>query len=112
MNQEIREYMEQAPEEGRAYLMQVYEIAKETLPGLDEKIAWRMPSFYDGRTPVFQFAAFKKHIGIYPGPDAIAAFSDRLEPYKTSKGAVQFQYREELPAALIRDMAVWCRENR
>ncbi len=112
MKKEIKDYIDNAPLDGRTYLLEVYEIAKEVLPEMEEKIAWKMPSFYDGTTPVFQFAAFEKHLGIYPGPTAIEKFADQLVDYKTSKGAIQFQYKEELPSELIRDIAKRCKGNR
>ena len=70
-----------------------------------------MPTYWKKHN-LIQFAAFKKHIGLYPGPEAVAVFADRLTEYKTSKGAIQFPYSEPLPLELIAEITKWCeREN-
>jgi uncharacterized protein YdhG (YjbR/CyaY superfamily) len=56
-----------------------------------EKISWQMPTFWQGEN-LIHFAAFKKHIGLYPGGEATSEFSGRLTGYKTSKGAIQLPF--------------------
>jgi uncharacterized protein YdhG (YjbR/CyaY superfamily) len=67
-----------------------------------------MPTFWRGRN-LIHFAAFKRHIGIYPGAEAMVFFKPRLYRYKTSKGAIQFPYQtfgdEQL--TLIGEIAAW-----
>ena len=75
-----------------------------------EKISWSMPTYWRGRN-LIQFAAFKRHIGLYPGPEVVAEFSGRLTEYKASKGAIQFPYSKPLPVELIREIANRCGEN-
>jgi len=72
-----------------------------------EKISWSMPTYWKKHN-LIQFAEFKKHVGLYPGPEAVEAFADRLQAYKTSKGAIQFPYDKPLPLALIGEIAKWC----
>ena len=69
-----------------------------------------MPTFWKGRN-IIHFAAAKKHIGLYPGPDAIGEFADQLAEYKTSKGAIQFPNNKPMPLDLITAIAKWCFEN-
>ncbi|MCL2847295.1 MAG: hypothetical protein FWE13_00900 [Firmicutes bacterium] len=35
----------------------------------------------------------KTHLGLYPLPEGIEAFKDKLTAYKTAKGVVQFPYK-------------------
>jgi uncharacterized protein YdhG (YjbR/CyaY superfamily) len=49
-------------------------------------------------------AAYKNHIGFYPGADGIAHFQKELEPYHTSKGTVQFPISKPVPLDLIKDI--------
>ena len=60
-----------------------------------------MPSFWKGCN-LIQFAASQKHIGLYPGPEAVEAFADRLAAFPSSKGTIR------LPLELIADIARWC----
>ena len=69
-------------------LMRVRELLREAAPEALEKIAWQMPTYWQ-KENLIHFAAFKKHIGLYPGPEAIEVFAERLKGYKTSKGAIQ-----------------------
>lgn len=103
----IEEYISRQPEQARDYLRRMNEVIKAALPDAVEKISWSMPTYWK-KYNLIQFAAFKKHVGLYPGPQAVEAFADRLAEYKTSKGAIQFPYDRELPLELIREIAQWC----
>jgi hypothetical protein len=48
-----------------------------------------MPAFSYGRILV-TFAAFKHHIGFYPTPSAVKAFTDDLRKFATAEGSIQF----------------------
>jgi len=76
---------------------------REAAPEAQERISWAMPTFWQKRN-IAHFAAHARHIGFYPGPEAIEAFAERLKPYKTSKGAVQFPMDGAIPLDLVRDM--------
>lgn len=103
----IEEYISRQPEQARDYLRRMNEVIKAALPDAVEKISWSMPTYWK-KYNLIQFAAFKKHVGLYPGPQAVEAFADRLAEYKTSKGAIQFPYYRALPLELIREIAQWC----
>ena len=103
----IEEYISRQPEQARDYLRRMNEVIKAALPDAVEKISWSMPTYWK-KYNLIQFAAFKKHVGLYPGPQAVEAFADRLAEYKTSKGVIQFPYDRALPLELIREIAQWC----
>lgn len=103
----IEEYIARQPEEVRPRLLQIHAAIKAALPEAREKISWSMPTYWKKHN-LIQFAAFKKHIGLYPGPEAVEAFADRLTEYKTSKGTIQLPHDKPLPLELIADMARWC----
>jgi uncharacterized protein YdhG (YjbR/CyaY superfamily) len=107
----IEEYIERQTEQAKPYLRQVNSAIKSAIPDAAEKISWSMPTYWR-QYNLIQFAAFKKHIGLYPGPEAVAAFADRLKEYKTSKGAIQLPYDKPMPLELIREIAKWCEETR
>jgi len=69
-------------------------------PQAEERIAYRIPTFYLNGNLV-HFAAFEHHVGFYPGPTGIAAFEDALSRYKRAKGSVQFPHDEPLPLDLV-----------
>ena len=106
----IEEYIERQPEEVQMYLRQINSAIKAALPEAVEKISWSMPTYWKKHN-LIQFAAFKKHIGLYPGAEAVETFADRLQEYKTSKGAIQLPYDKPLPLGLIAEIARWCEKQ-
>ncbi len=107
-NQEktIDSYIAAQPETIQQNLIEVRDMLREVLSDVKEKISWGMPTFYMGQN-IIHFAAHKKHLGIYPGPQAIEFFSGRLKDYKFTKGAIQFPYNEKIPLNLIGEIAKW-----
>ena len=103
----IESYIAAQPEQIQPFLNMVRDKIRSVLPEAEERISWRMPTYWEGHN-IIHFAAYKNHIGLYPGPEAIEHFSDELKEYKTSKGAVQFPYNIEIPLELIGEIAKWC----
>lgn len=103
----IVQYIAEKPESVQPLLNQVRDTIRKVIPDAEERISWRMPTYWKERN-IIHFAAFKKHIGLYPGPDAIIHFENSLKEYKTSKGAIQFPFDKPLPISLIADIAKWC----
>ncbi|HBH11875.1 MAG TPA: hypothetical protein DDX29_01945 [Clostridiales bacterium] len=105
--QTIDEYIMAQSEDIQPLLNLVRDTLREALPDAQERISWRMPTYWDKHN-IIHFAAFKKHIGLYPGDKAIEHFQDRLKAYKSSKGAIQFPYDKPIPLELIGEIALWC----
>ncbi len=103
----IDAYIEAQAKEVQPLLHQVRDTIRTALPDAEERISWRMPTYWRGHN-IIHFAAFKKHIGVYPGENAMIYFAGRLTEYKTSKGAIQFPYNKQLPLDLIAEIAKWC----
>lgn len=106
----IAEYISRQQEQAQPYLLAINNAIKAALPEATEKISWSMPTYWKKHN-LIQFAASKKHVGLYPGPEAVSTFADRLTEYKTSKGAIQFPYDKPLPLPLIAEIAKWCEKN-
>jgi uncharacterized protein YdhG (YjbR/CyaY superfamily) len=101
--QTIDDYIEMCSVEIQPKLHELRKIILEVAPELKEKISWKMPTFYL-KENIIHFAAHKKHIGLYPGVEAIVNFAERLEDYKTSKGAIQIPNDKALDIELIQDI--------
>jgi uncharacterized protein YdhG (YjbR/CyaY superfamily) len=96
----IDEYILMYPENIRSILNELRNVIKNSAPDAVEKISWQMPTFVLHGNLV-HFAVHKNHIGFYPAPSGIEAFSDELKNYKTSKGAIQFPLDKPMPFELI-----------
>jgi uncharacterized protein YdhG (YjbR/CyaY superfamily) len=106
----IDSYIAGQPESVQPILYQVRDTLRAALPEAEERISWSMPTYWNKHN-IIHFAANKNHLGLYPGGKAIEHFASQLSEYKTSKGAVQFQYNEPMPLKLIADIAKWCYET-
>src|SRR3954464_10129456 len=94
------EYINAAPKEARAKLRQMRAAIRSAAPRATESLKWGMPSFSYRRILV-TFAAHKNHIGFYPTPSAVSAFTTDLRAFKTARGSIQFPLEEPLPLGLI-----------
>jgi uncharacterized protein YdhG (YjbR/CyaY superfamily) len=99
----IDEYISPFPPEVQEILQTLRKMIKESAPEAKEKISYQMPTFAL-RGNLVHFAAYKNHIGFYPGAIGIAAFEQKLSEYKSSKGTVQFPIDKPLPYELISEM--------
>ena len=103
----VDEYIAAQPKQVQEYLNEIRKALSAALPEAEERISWSMPTFWKKHN-IIQFAGFKHHVGLYPGPEAVREFSERLKEYKTSKGAIQLPYDMPVPVELITDIARWC----
>ena len=106
----IDTYIQQQDPAIQPRLHAIRDTIREAIPAAEERISWGMPTYWK-RHNVIHFAAGKRHIGIYPGPDAVVAFAERLQGYKTSKGAIQLPNDRELPLDLVAHIARWSFEQ-
>ena len=96
----IDEYISNFPANTQTILTELRQTIQKAAPEATEKISWGMPTFYL-KGNLIHFAAHKKHIGLYPGAEAIEYFIKDLQDYKTSKGAIQLPLNKPLPLELI-----------
>lgn len=102
----IDEYIQQQDEHVQGILQDVRQTIRAAAPDALEAISYQIPTFkYFGN--LVHFAAFKQHIGFYPGAAGIEQFKDKLSAYKTSKGAVQFPLNAPVPHNLITEIVLY-----
>ncbi|MEK7646624.1 MAG: DUF1801 domain-containing protein [Patescibacteria group bacterium] len=99
----IESYLQSQPLEVRKRLSQIRATIRKVAPKATEGIKWSMPSFSMKRILVI-YGGFKNHIGFYPTPSTIQAFSKELKEYKHAPGSVQFPHDQPLPLTLIAKM--------
>ena len=103
----IDEYIKAASPEVRKILKKMRSIIRKSAPQAKEKIAWGMPTYHlEGN--LVHFAAFKKHISLFPGSEPIRHFKKELLDYKTSKGTIQIPYDAAIPVALVSKIVKFC----
>jgi uncharacterized protein YdhG (YjbR/CyaY superfamily) len=86
--------------EVRAVLRKIRATVRKAAPEAEERISWGMPAYAQDGMLTF-FAAFEKHVSIFPGPEGIEKFKRELASYGTSKGTVRFPLGTAVPYGLI-----------
>ncbi|MBV9056676.1 MAG: DUF1801 domain-containing protein [Candidatus Eremiobacteraeota bacterium] len=98
------DYARHAAKNARVPLREMRAAIKRVAPEAEETISYKIPAFSQNGSVLVWFAAFKTHIGFYPGAATIAAFDKELAPYKHAKGSVRFPLDRPLPIGLVQRM--------
>ena len=100
---EVDDYIAAAPSNAQPLLRRIRALIRKNAPKAEERISYRMPSYYYFGRLVY-FAAHTKHVGVYALGQTFLA--EGLQEYVAAKGTLQFRFDERLPeaklAALIR----------
>ena len=97
---DIHGYIARFPVGVREALEKIRTTIRKAAPDARETISYQIPTFILHGNLV-HFAAFKNHIGFYPGPSGIEKFKDELSVYDGAKGSVQFPLNKPIPFGLI-----------
>ncbi len=90
------------PNNQRAALQRLREQIRAAAPEAVETIAYGVPMFYVGSTPLLGFNAFTNHVSLGVGSGTLDPMRAELEGYDTAKGTVRFSPDLPLPAGLVR----------
>ena len=88
----------------QAILTEIQRRVETQVPEAVRCIGYNMPAFRRGKI-FFYFAAFKKHIGIYPPVTADQALIASLAPFRGPKGNLSFRLDQPMPYELIAHVA-------
>ena len=98
-------YVQSMPPEVRPLLLAIRDEVVSRLPEASPCISYQLPAFRAGRV-FFYFAAFRRHIGVYPPVTQDTALVQELAPYRGPKGNLSFPLDRPLPIDLIGRVAL------
>src|SRR5271166_3598508 len=98
---DIDAYILRFPTDVQQILRKVRETIRTAAPEAKEVISYQMPAFRQHGILVY-FAAWKKHIGLYPPITGDAAIEKAVAKYAGPKGNLQFPLDEPIPFNLIK----------
>jgi uncharacterized protein YdhG (YjbR/CyaY superfamily) len=82
---------------------------------IEEEIKYGIPTFVwkEGKKTknLFHIGAFKTHVSLFPGSQAIEFFKKDLEKFVTSKGTIKFLLTQKLPGTLVKKIIKFCITN-
>ena len=97
---DIDEYISGFAPEVRLILERIRSTIRRAAPGAQETISYQMPAFRQHGILVY-FAAWKKHVGLYPPISGDNALEQAVARHAGPKGNLQFPLDEPVPLDLI-----------
>ena len=101
----IDDYLASLPRDSRTIIEEIRRIVKDRDPAAVETFSYQLPAFNLDKVFIY-FAAFRKHIGIYPPVKGDPALQKELLPYRGEKNNLKFPLDEPIPYDLIGRVAV------
>src|ERR1017187_10544076 len=102
----VDEYIASQAEVVQGILRRVRNTIRKALPGSQEVISYRMPTYTLYGARLLYFAVWKQHYSIYAATEqVVAAFKDELASHKADKGRSRFPLSEPVPVKLIGNIA-------
>jgi uncharacterized protein YdhG (YjbR/CyaY superfamily) len=98
---DIDEYIAGFPSDVQEMLEKIRMTIRKAAPDAEETISYQIPTFTLKGKYLIYFAAFKKHIGLYPAPRGVEKFKKQLSVYEGGKGTVRFPLDKPIPFGLI-----------
>ncbi len=93
----IDDYISTFPGEVQTVLENVRQAIHHAAPEATETMSYGMPTFdLNGKHVVF-FAAWKRHLSLYPLPAGDEAFQQELLHYTRARGSIQFPFDTPIP---------------
>ena len=96
----IDEYIASFPPGVQSVLEKIRLTIRKEAPTAEEGISYKMPAFGLNGDLIY-FAAFQKHIGLYPPVRGDERLRKEMSPYRGEKGNLRFPLDEPIPYALI-----------
>ena len=98
---DIDGYIATFPNDVQEILEKIRITIRKAAPDTEETISYQIPSFTLKGQYLIYFAAYKKHIGLYPAPRGIEKFKKELSLYGSGKGTLKFPLDKPIPFNLI-----------
>jgi uncharacterized protein YdhG (YjbR/CyaY superfamily) len=95
----IDEYIKTFPRDVQSILEKMRRTIRKAAPEAEETISYQIPTFKLNGNSITHFAAFKKHIGLYP--PAPTAFKKQVSAYEGPKGNLRFPTDKPIPYDLV-----------
>ena len=103
----VDEYIASFPRAAQEVLERVRSTIRKAVPGAEEAISYRIPTYKLHGRYVIYFAGWKQHYSLYPANERlVSAFKKDLAPYEVNdKGTIRFPLSEPVPVKLVAGIA-------
>ncbi len=103
MNSEVKHYYTTVPQDSLIRLKELEKIIHVVVGSYETIMSYGVPTVIHDGKKIAHFGGYNKFISLYPlGHKLIAKYSNELQGYHTSKGAIQFPNDKPLPRGVIK----------
>jgi uncharacterized protein YdhG (YjbR/CyaY superfamily) len=101
----VDEYLGEAPIDRKDALEEIRRLCRETHPGYEESMHYRMPSYSTGGVVELAFASQKQNIALYVMKEGVVnEFRDRFPNSAIGKGCIRFRNPAKIDWELMRQI--------
>jgi len=97
----IDDYIAGYPKNVQVLMQKIRATIRKAAPAAEEAISYGIPAFRLKGSALVYFAAYEKHIGLYPIPADAEELADALAPYASGKATARFPLDQPIPYGLI-----------
>jgi uncharacterized protein YdhG (YjbR/CyaY superfamily) len=102
----VDEYIASHPEDVQPILRRLRSSIRKAVPGAQELISYKIPTYKLHGSPVLYFAGWKQHYSLYPVTQHLVdAIKRDLAAYEVNKGTIRFPLSQPVPVKLIERIA-------
>jgi len=105
----IDEYIKTFPKDVQTILEKMRQAIRRAASEAEETISYQIPTFKLNGISLVHFAAFRKHIGLYP--PVPAAFKKEVSAYEGPKGNLKFPTDKPIPYDLVTRIVLFRRKE-
>ena len=105
-------YITSFPPDVQLKIESVRQAIHRAVPGSEEAISYDMAGFRLHGRSYLGLAGWKRHISIYPIPDANVELDRELTPHKSGKGTLQFPLNKPIALKLVGKIAALLADQR
>lgn len=100
----VDEYINTFPSETREILQKIREMIRKLAPRALELISYQIPAYKLGKGYYIYFSGWKDHISLYPVPKGSDESMEKITPFRTGKGTLQFKLDQPIPYGIIENV--------
>jgi uncharacterized protein YdhG (YjbR/CyaY superfamily) len=101
----VDDYVADFPKSTQSVLKCIRKEIVAAVPDAEEAISYNIPTIRMGKRYVLYFAAYPKHVGIYPVHRDGSELAKETAPYRSGKATLRFPLDAPIPYRLIRKIA-------
>lgn len=105
-------YLRTSLKDVQSILEKIRQTIKKEVPGAEETISYKIPTFKINGKYLVYFAGWKNHISLYPIPTGDESFRKEVAKYVAAKGTIKFPLNKPISFNLVKKTVVFLLKER